>query len=288
MIVNKIVHELHAASFGKLLLHGKLERLGERDDDTTRMLADVLDDTARHRFSNDEKQWIDKIESLRSSLRRSCEEILITDFGAGAYTYNYSDAEGEKRIVHKTVGRVCRDSSESAKWARLLFHFIRYIQPTVCLELGTSLGFSAAYQAAALALNEAGKLITLEGAELLAELARKNFRTLGLMNVEVIVGRFQDTLEGVLQKNHPVDYAFVDGHHQEKATVQYFKQIEPYLSENAILAFSDISWSSGMQCAWRYIKNDKHMRIVLDLFDVGVCFYSTSTIRQKEIFTFAL
>ena len=62
------------------------------------------------------------------------------------------------------------------------------------LEMGTCVGISAAYQAAALNDNGAGRLVTLEGyAELAAE-AQELWSNLGLSNVEVIVGRFAQTL----------------------------------------------------------------------------------------------
>ena len=64
--------------------------------------------------------------------------------------------------------------------------------------MGTAVGISAAYQAAALALNGRGTFTTLEGAEPLADIARDNLRRLGLGMVEVVVGRFEDTLDAVL------------------------------------------------------------------------------------------
>jgi predicted O-methyltransferase YrrM len=86
--------------------------------------------------------------------------------------------------------------------------------------LGTCLGISTSYLAAALKLNLAGSVVTLEGAETKARLAAQNFRELGLSNVCTIVGRFQDTLDDVLE---PIKFAFIDGHHEESATLAYFE-----------------------------------------------------------------
>ena len=61
-------------------------------------------------------------------------------------------------------------------WSLLLFKLIREFKPLNSVELGTCLGISGAYQAAAQKLNKSGRLITLEGAKSLASLAEKNLQ----------------------------------------------------------------------------------------------------------------
>ena len=107
--------------------------------------------------------------------------------------------------------------------------------------MGAAVGISAAYQAAALALNGRGTFTTLEGAEPLADIARDNLRRLGLGMVQVVVGRFEDTLDAVLERRRPVDYVFVDGRHDRQATLAYFEQTSPFLAETAFLIFDDIA-----------------------------------------------
>jgi predicted O-methyltransferase YrrM len=144
------------------------------------------------------------------------------------------------------------------------------------LELGTALGISTAYQAAALALNRQGRILTLEGAGSLASLARENFGRLGLENIEIVVGPFQDTLQDVLDQNGAIDYVFIDGHHDERATLAYFRQICPHLTEGAILVFDDISWSAGMRRAWNTINRDRCLKACVDLIRVGICISAKS------------
>jgi predicted O-methyltransferase YrrM len=89
-------------------------------------------------------------------------------------------------------------------------------------------------------------------------LARENFQALGLENVTVVSGKFQDTLYRALNEHHPIDFAFIDGHHDEKATITYFKQIQLHLRKESVVIFDDISWSKGMRNAWKKIReNDK-------------------------------
>ena len=148
--------------------------------------------------------------------------------------------------------------------------------------MGTAVGISAAYQAAALALNGRGTFTTLEGAEPLADIARDNLRRLGLGMVEVVVGRFEDTLDAVLERRRPVDYVFVDGRHDRQATLAYFEQTIPFLAETAFLIFDDIAWSDGMKQAWRTIARDKRVGLAVDLGVVGLCVLRGSMAGHRE------
>ena len=124
----------------------------------------------------------------------------------------------------------------------------------------------------ALSLNKAGKIVTIEGAKTLAKYAEQNIETIGLENVRVVAGRFQDVLDEVLNESRPVDFAFIDGHHDEKATMIYFNKIIPFLAnQGVVLVFDDISWSSGMKRAWKKIKGDERVKFSVDLRKVGIC-----------------
>jgi len=242
-------------------------------DGVSKSLANVLRETLKNTATPEEKVWINKIELLRKILNSSPIKVSTVDYGAGISAIEPTDEEMYRgRIVYRTIGDVCRAASKSCFWAFLLFKLIREFRPSACLELGTALGISASFQAAALTLNQRGRLVTLEGAESLASLAQEHFQSLGLDNISVVTGRFQDTLGKVLDGYETgIDYAFIDGHHNEKATVAYFEQIIPFLSERAILVFDDISWSAGMKRAWRTIEADERVRVSINLRQIGIC-----------------
>ena len=249
----------------------RISYLADKTDWGSRFVAQVLLQTLQNDATPEEKAWLIKIESLRKKLKSSRDEITIVDYGAAKADRNSTgEPNGRSKIVTRTVGTVCRKAGTPYFWGFFLFKLIREFKPSVCLELGTSLGISASFQAAALKLNQSGKLVTLEGAKSLASLAQRNFHSLGLDNVSVITGRFQDTLDGVLNDYAPVNYAFIDGHHDEKATLAYFQQIVPFLSNSAILVFDDISWSRGMKRAWENIEMDNRIKLSLNLWHMGI------------------
>ncbi len=219
----------------------------------------------------EEAAWTARIETLRDRLRGSGETVSFRDYGAGT-GWQVDAAAAPFRTVTRPV-RVVNRSSTPPHLARLLFCLIRRFRPGACLELGTCLGISAAYQAAALALNGTGGLITLEGGAALARQAEMNLEALGLPNVTVVAGPFQERLPGVLAAHGPFGYAFIDGHHDPGAVRAYFERIAPHLTPGALLVFDDVAWSAGMRRAWRALAADPRLDLPVDLWTVGIGLY---------------
>lgn len=235
-------------------------------------LKKALKDILIESINDEESKWIAEIESLRDKLNSSTDEIeILTNYNV------YDDNEDVFKLATNTIGYASKVSSISFFWAYILFKIVRTYKPKVCFELGTNIGISAAYQAAALKLNNAGRLTTFELSDSKVNLARSNFKVLHLDNIDVIPGRFNDTLKNELIKQQPIDYVFIDGHHDGDATVEYFNLITPYLSEKSILIFDDINWSEGMKMAWEIIRKDKRLTAAIDLNRLGICLIDNTT-----------
>ena len=249
----------------------RISSLYRERNEALKLVANALREALENTSTPDEEVWIERIESLRKKLNASATEITVTDYGAGSPDFELTDEEMyQGRILTRTIGDVCRSASTPHFRSLLLFKLIREFKPSVCLEMGACLGISTCYQAAALKLNQFGKIVTMEGAASLAELAKQHFQELGLDNVSLLLGRFQDTLGEVLNVQESIDYAFIDGHHDEEATLAYFDRLYPFLSKRALLIFDDISWSRGMKRAWKAIERDKRVKISVDLLVVGI------------------
>ncbi|MFO0750220.1 MAG: class I SAM-dependent methyltransferase [Myxococcota bacterium] len=174
----------------------------------------------------------------------------------------------------KTRTRTVADMSGASKspfWAGVLFRLVRDFGCTKALELGTCLGVSAAYQAGAMNLNGEGQVVSLEGSPALADLSRRNLVGLGLgERVSIRLGRFNDTLKPTLESDGPFDFVFVDGHHDENATLDYFELIHPHMKAGGIIVFDDVDWSDGMKRAWQKIATDPRFAVSVDLGRIGV------------------
>lgn len=201
------------------------------------------------------------IENLRQALLSDETLLTIEDFGAGSHT-----GAQKKRTVHS----IARSALKPKKFGQLLFRIVNYYQPSHILELGTSLGVTSAYLAAA---NSRGRVLTMEGALEVAGIAKANFNKLGIKNIEQVTGNFDETLPPTLQQLQTVDLAFVDGNHREEPTVRYFQELLPYCHENTVLVFDDIHWSPEMESAWNTIKSDERVLLSIDLFFIGLVFF---------------
>ena len=234
------------------------------------------------RRTPDERDWIGRIEILRSLLASSPDVLELEDFGAGARSEG-QNLSSQALMTTRTLGKMT-ESSKPPRWAYMLFRLIRELKSKTALELGACVGISAAYQASAMQLNGTGHLITLEGATVLAARATRTLDELGLgQRAEVRLGAFADTLATAIADLAPVDYAFIDGHHVEQATLDYAKQILPALSDEAVLIFDDINWSDGMRRAWQAVLKDDRYALTVDLRAVGLAVVSKSATTRSHL-----
>ncbi|MFZ2956830.1 MAG: class I SAM-dependent methyltransferase [Candidatus Ozemobacteraceae bacterium] len=252
--------------------------------DNGKKLAISLLKVLQHRLSEDESAYVSRIEFLRKELLASEETLEWRDFGARAPSAHLTSEEMyEGELKRKSTAEACRQSSKRSEWCAVLFHLIRLFRPEHCLELGTCLGISGAYLGAALKLNGQGLLTTLEGGEALARRALEHFRILDLSNtISCLCGRFQDLLPELPGSCKPIDFAFIDGHHDEGATKQYFKCILAKAAPLSIFVFDDISWSEGMKRAWKEIRQFPQVCVSVDVERMGICLLnSTEEIRER-------
>jgi predicted O-methyltransferase YrrM len=247
-----------------------VRQLAMLPDPRAQMIGSAIGAALTPGLAADEKMWIDRIEELRRLLTASNDEIVVVDYGAGARPGSSSPEEMVRgKPTTYRVGDFALVSM-SPRQALLLFQLLRRLKPRTCLELGTAMGVSAAYQGAALELNGMGRLISLEGAPNLAELARRNLHDLGITVVTIRVGRFVDSLPAALQELTPLEFAFVDGHHDRDATIGYFLQLLPHLTDDAVVVFDDINWSRGMRDAWRAVREHARVPLSVELGKVGL------------------
>ena len=256
----------------------EVKRLLKTDDAEAPKLAEALAALLGETTPDAEAEaWIAQIEALRTALLHSEDEVTFRDYGAAGRLKAARQPNAPFSETTRAVRAVCRDAVPPHE-GRLLYHLIRQFKPTRCLELGTSLGLSTAYQAAALATSGGvGRLITLEGGAALARLAQDHLERLDLQGVEVVTGPFAEMLPVVLQSHRPIDFAFIDGHHDPAAMRAYFEQLAPHLTDGAVLVFDDIFWTTGMRHAWLALAANPRVRQKVDLLTVGICIFRAET-----------
>lgn len=204
-----------------------------------------------------------EIEKLRKAALHNDSLVTQTDLGASGQ---------KKRVRKKTVRFFARTHAKPVRLARIIHRMVHHYAYTRIIELGTSLGFTSAYISTA--LPPEGQLITIEGAEEIAAVARLHFNKLGCSErINLLTGNFDEVLPGVLAKQERVDLGFIDGNHTYEATMNYFNQFLAKVHNGSVLVFDDIYWSRGMTRAWEEIKAHPEVRVTVDLFFIGLVFF---------------
>jgi predicted O-methyltransferase YrrM len=227
--------------------------------------------------SADEERWAQAIEAVRTRLEASGETLRLPvkdrDWWQRAIAASTDPQPPELHDDHvaRSVGEITRVTSKPPDWGRFLYRVVRELRPERCLELGTSVGMSGSYIGAGLAANADGRLITIEGQEQSARVARDVFREVGVdARVELRVGAFAGRLPGVLEELGGIDLAFVDGHHQYEPTMSYFATIAEATARGGLLVFDDVTYGLGdMQAAWRDIRTDDRVTGSMTVGAVG-------------------
>jgi predicted O-methyltransferase YrrM len=247
----------------------RLPRLSLRRDPTSRALARALRTTALGRPPDDERQWIGRIEARRREL--AADQTTVPpgfERGSKGGAADWFAAIDERPVP---IWGISKLFSIAPAWGLFQMRLVRELAPSSCLELGTGMGLSAAYQAAALELNGAGTLTTLEGAHTWGAVAEQGLAALGLAGRgQVRLGAIDDTLPVVARRIAPIDYAFLDAEHTEEATRKHFELLLPHLSAGAVVLLDDINWNDGMWRAWRSIRRRERVSASLDLGRMGV------------------
>jgi len=206
------------------------------------------------------------IEHYRQILLKDSTVLNLKDLGQG------SKAIKSKLITLKSL---TKNVQSTPKKAQVLFKLVNYFQCKNILELGTSLGITTAYLSSA---NKKASITTIEGDSTIFNMAKSNFKKLGLKNVNIINSSFDKILPTILKNKF--DLIFFDGNHSKKATLKYFNWALENLNDEIIFVFDDIYWSKGMKSAWNEISKSSKVKLSLDLFSLGIVFFKNN--RQKE------
>jgi len=227
-------------------------------------VANILNDKEEH-------SAYEKPEALRQKLMQDHTLLRIDDLGAGSSV---------SASVQRSVASIAKHAVKPKKYAQVLHRIVKYYQPKIIIELGTSLGITTSYLSLA---NPSSTIFTMEGSPAIAEVARQNFKTLELHNIRLIEGNFDYTLPAVLYQLPTVDLAFIDGNHRRQPTENYFHQVLEKINDNSILVFDDIHWSREMEQAWQHIKQHPAVRCTIDLFFIGIVLFRKE-FREKQDF----
>lgn len=214
----------------------------------------------------------ESVESLRSRLLEDDTVLSVEEMGAGSSI---------SKTNQRSIASIARNAAKPRKFGQLLYRVAKTYQPRRILEFGTSLGVTTSYLAYG---NPNAHIITMEGAKEVAAEASRHFKYLGLKNIDLREGNFDELLSGILSELESLDLVFIDGNHRQEPTERYFIELLRKVNNDSILIFDDIHWSAGMEAAWETIKRHPSVRCTVDLFFIGVVFFRQE-FKEKQHFS---
>ncbi len=217
-----------------------------------------------------------RIEKQRSLLLRQRSLLETTDFGTGAGQHEY-------KTRFRQVRSITRSSSVSPKFGALIYRLVKYAEPDEILEVGTAMGISTLYIAAAAPKSN---IVTMEGCAVIAEKARENFNHMEIGNIELVMGNFNHLLAKTVSNFDKLDFVLIDGNHRKKSTLDYFSEILPKLHPGSIVVIDDINWSKGMEEAWDEIRKHESVTVSIDLFRTGILLFKENVAKENFVLRF--
>jgi predicted O-methyltransferase YrrM len=205
-------------------------------------------------------------ENIRASMVNDRRVINVTDLGTGP-----AGGGDNRRRVCDIARMTAVPPRQAALLARIAASESAGLNncPGTILELGTSLGISTLYLAAAQPMN---KIITVEGCPVLAEIASSNFQQCGMSNIEVMNMEFSDALNHLKEKEVKIRFAYVDGNHRGDALTGYFDFLTEMAGDTMIIVADDIHLNRSMYEGWKKISSDPRMQVSIETKRFGLLF----------------
>ena len=221
-------------------------------------------------YDKESKPAYKVLTEYRNSLLKNKNTIKVTDFGAGSKVFKSNTRQ---------IAKIAKTAGITRKRAELLFRITNYFQPSIILEIGTSLGLATS--ALALGATKAS-VTTLEGCSNTANQCQLQLQKFNINNVELIIIEFNDYLQSCNLKTEICQLIYFDGNHSKTATLEYFELLLPTIANESVWIFDDIHWSAGMKEAWEIIKKHPKVTVTIDTFQWGMVFFRRE--QEKEHF----
>ena len=231
-----------------------------------------------------------EIERCREKMLRDERELEFVDYGSAIKSRSLENGSKTAcRLEFRDMRRVCdiaRRSLAKRKYAQMLSRLVNWLGASHSLEngsetayslefrgltiveLGTSLGVTTAYMAA---MDSRNRVVTFEGCEAVANMARENWKALNINNIECRVGKID--AEQLTRDIEHLDVAFIDANHTYVSTCEYFDVLAGKVREKSVIVVDDIHCSEEMEKAWKAICADERVTSTIDLYQMGLVFF---------------
>jgi predicted O-methyltransferase YrrM len=211
------------------------------------------------------------IEAERKKWLKTKATIERKDFGSGS-SYN-------RRLKTEKISTIAQHALSLPFQCRCMARLVHLEKPAVIIELGTSLGISAAYLQSG---NASSFITTVEGDPELTKLAKSTFSALGMTSIEVVASTFESFLSTPEPAATKIDILFLDGNHRSAALLFYYEKLKNRFSANTIVIVDDIYWSKDMHLGWSKLIAMPEVTQSVDCFQFGLLFFRNEFLEKEH------
>ena len=244
-------------------------------------LIDVLMYSFENKISLSERRLGALIEGFRNDVKSQHRNEKIKTFGSPHSGVSLTDESGNimpgEAVISENAGFA--NTGTKVIGGIQLKRIAEAVGAQRILELGTNTGLSGCYF---LASRYRPFLHSVEGSSQLCQIAKSNLERVS-PNFHIANSFFDDELSQLGNSENKFDLAFIDGQHEEQATIYYANAIKPLLSPGGAILFDDIFWSEGMYKAWCVARADEDYAITLEMGGRGLCILAANPNRGQSI-----
>lgn len=211
------------------------------------------------------------LSCYRKAVLNNKTVIDITDFGAGSRVFKSTKRE---------VAQIAKTAGISNRRAKLLFRVVRYFEPKSVLEIGTSLGLATVAMRLG---NKSANIFSLEGCSQTLNQCRLQLQKFNPNNIHLIHTEFGDYFKNQQPSATNYDLIYFDGNHSQQATLQYFEDLLPTITNHSVWIFDDIHWSTDMEATWEVIKKHPKVTVTIDTFYWGFVFFRFEQVKEHFV-----
>jgi predicted O-methyltransferase YrrM len=218
-------------------------------------LAPALRFLLRGKIAEPARQAAERVEALRAEVAARPDRFRFVHSPSplGEIRWPEPLPDGASDAGAISARELAQRISVSQRWGVFLHLVAEGCGARTILETGACVGISGAYLASTTARP---RFVTVEGSRALAEIARQTLARVS-ETATVIAQPFASGIDEALMllrgEGRRVDLAYIDGHHDEQATLHYVRQILPHLGAMAVVVLDDIHLYAEMWRAWETI-----------------------------------
>ena len=222
-------------------------------------------------LTREEERTVTKIEAIRTALiARGTEQVrYYPNVSPSSSGQDDPIPRPPKNRPPSTISwrRIATVSSVTPYWGAFLHLCAKAHGSRTILELGSCAGISSCFLASSPSCK---RFMTVEGAPDLAAVATAHLATIS-PEATVITATFDDALDRLLPSlNDPLDFVFIDGHHEGPARLHYSRRVTPYLRPGSLLIWDDIQWSTDLWAAWQSFSRAMGVSCAINLGRFGL------------------